>query len=194
PLRQRAVFGAQWQILSDALQPDDVSLDGLAPLAYSPKFRVGLRDALLPGAVVSGRDRSPSRLFAQFDYLRNRLIEPRLGAPGEKQGSAFRFQPVEHGLQARNAGPRLCKAEAERSAIGEQGLGVFVQAMVIEREHLFEHVPRHAAEKACDRALVDRRAVGGHERVPATPFAYERQRLTIAGEDIDADRDILGIV
>src|SRR5215467_5360963 len=66
--------------------------------------------------------------------------------------------------------------------------------MVIEREHLLEHVPRHAAKKALDRAFIKRGAIGGRERVLAATPAHERQPAAVASEEIDADRDILGIV
>src|SRR5262249_51384930 len=86
------------------------------------------------------------------------------------------------------------EAETERSAVGEQGFGVLAQPMVIEREDPLEHFPRHAAEKAVDRSHVKRRSVGGRERVLAAASAYERQPMTVAGEEIDADRYILRIM
>src|SRR5262249_23667362 len=45
-----------------------------------------------------------------------------------------------------------------------------------------------------DGAIIERRSVGGRERVLATAPAHERQRASVAGEKIDADRDILRIV
>src|SRR5260370_37755848 len=70
---------------------------------------------------------------------------------------------------------------------------MFVQPMVIECEYLLEHVLRHATEKALDRAVIKRRAVGGRERMLAAAPAYERQRPTVAAEKIDADRNSLRV-